>query len=100
MAGAAAPLVTARNITLGAGGGTFDTVDLSMTIAGDISGSGALTKSGERDLVLLGNNTYSGGTFVTGGTLALGDATNTATIIGDALARILRLLEGDLGCSG
>ncbi len=60
-------------ITLGAGGGTFDTGgDLDLT--GIISGTGGLTKIGTAILTLSGANTYSGLTTITTGTLVLQDA--------------------------
>ena len=43
-----------------------------FTVANTISGSGALTKEGAGVLTLSGANTYSGGTIVSEGTLALG----------------------------
>ncbi len=55
------------------------------TQAGVISqtgGSRPLEKIGEGTLILTGNNTYTGGTTVHGGTLQLGDATRRATIRG------------------
>ena len=100
LAGVAAPLVTGRNVTLGAGGGTFYTVDLDMRIAGDITGPGALTKSGDRNLLLLGDSSYSGGTVVNGGTLALGDATNTAAIVGNAFITNGNLIVTNADTSG
>ena len=42
-----------------------------MTVNGNISGSGALTKSGNGTLTLDGANTYTGGTTVNAGTLRL-----------------------------
>ncbi|MEP7456182.1 autotransporter domain-containing protein [Phyllobacterium sp. SB3] len=57
-----ATLTTARNIALDAGGGTFDTdVDTELTANGDISGTGALTKTGFGTLTLTGTNSFSGG---------------------------------------
>jgi autotransporter-associated beta strand protein len=53
---------------------TIDTNGLSATFNGIISGSGNLTKQGLGTLLLGGNNTYSGTTFVTAGTLQLGAA--------------------------
>lgn len=46
---------------------TIDTNGRNATWSGSISGDGALTKAGSGTLVLSGNNTYSGGTRITGG---------------------------------
>ena len=45
----------------------------SQTFGGTISGSGAVTKSGQGLLTLLTANSYSGGTTISAGTLALGN---------------------------
>lgn len=80
-----------RNITLGASGGTFDTNGFNGTLAGVISGTGALTKTGTGTLTLSGVNTYSGGTTVNNGTLAiaadsaLGATNSTLTLNGGTL---------------
>ncbi|TBU71219.1 hypothetical protein DNK06_24625 [Pseudomonas daroniae] len=61
------------------------------TYAGDISGSGVLNKRGDGTLILDGNNTYSGGTSIAGGTLsissdaALGNASGGLTLDGGTL---------------
>ncbi len=44
-----------------------------LTLAGEISGKGALSKTTDNTLVLSHANTYTGGTRVQGGTLRLGD---------------------------
>ena len=64
---------TNRNLTLGAGGGTFDiaTAGSSMQISGAVSGSGTLTKTGPGTLLLAATNTYAGGTVISGGTIYL-----------------------------
>jgi outer membrane autotransporter protein len=43
-----------------------------MTIAGVISGPGALTKNGQAELDVTGANTYAGGTVLNAGTLGVG----------------------------
>jgi autotransporter-associated beta strand protein len=45
----------------------------SATESGVISGTGSLVKTGEGTLVLTGANSYSGGTVIDAGTLAVGD---------------------------
>ena len=63
---------TARNIDLEAGGGTLQTYsDLAAT--GIVSGAGALTKTGSATLTLTGENSYSGGTDLKQGRLAVGN---------------------------
>ncbi len=52
--------------------GLFDAGGMTITDSGSISGAGmALTKVGSGTLVLSGSNTYSGGTYVTGGKLVV-----------------------------
>ncbi|UYN96890.1 MAG: autotransporter-associated beta strand repeat-containing protein [Enhydrobacter sp.] len=74
--------------TLGAGAIVNDGVlqinrSNAATIANDISGSGALTKTGAGTntvLTLTGNNTYSGTTTITEGTLRIGDGGTTGSL--------------------
>ena len=62
-----------RGITLGAGGGTLDqTAGTTLTYAGIIAGSGALTKTDSGTLILSGANTYTGATAINAGTLSAG----------------------------
>ncbi|MBI3197632.1 MAG: autotransporter-associated beta strand repeat-containing protein [Rhodospirillales bacterium] len=49
------------------------------TYAGNMSGSGSLTKIGADVLTISGNNSYTGGTTVSAGTLRLGSATALPT---------------------
>ncbi len=68
--------ISAQLAPLGAGGGTFDTNGNNVTLASTISGTGALTKQGLGTLSLAANNTYSGGTTVTGGLINFTSASN------------------------
>ncbi|HKU98385.1 MAG TPA: autotransporter-associated beta strand repeat-containing protein, partial [Vineibacter sp.] len=63
-----AAFTTMRAVTLDTGGGTFRT-DADLTVNGDISGSGGLTKTGTATLTLGGNNTFDGPTIIAEGTL-------------------------------
>ena len=57
--------------------------------AGDISGTGSLTKTGEGTLALTGTNTYTGGTTIAQGTL-LG---NTGSLQGDVVNNAALILD-------
>ena len=59
---------SSRNITLLAGGGTFQT-DADLTLNGTISDAGSLTKTGAGVLTLTGSNDYSGGVTISAGTI-------------------------------
>ncbi len=54
----------------------------AQTYAGDISGSGSVTKIGGNTLTLTGNNTFAGGTTISAGTLQIGSGT-LGSITGD-----------------
>ncbi|OYX14558.1 MAG: hypothetical protein B7Z15_03560 [Rhizobiales bacterium 32-66-8] len=62
-------------VTMNASSGGFDAIDVWSN---NISGPGGLTKLGDGVLILGGDNTYTGGTKVGGGTLAL-----TGSMVGD-----------------
>ncbi len=68
-----------------------NSVSSTWTIHEDILGAGSLIKTGDGVLVLTGTNTYSGGTFINGGTLstnwdsALGAATSGLSLDGGTL---------------
>jgi autotransporter-associated beta strand protein len=71
-------------------GGAIDANGVALTIGGNISdgvGAGKLTvldSAGGGVLILAGTNTYSGGTTICFcGTLQLGDATHTGSMVGD-----------------
>ncbi|MFC4274365.1 autotransporter-associated beta strand repeat-containing protein [Achromobacter aloeverae] len=65
---------SAGDVTLGAGGGVIDSNGYTITVATPLGGTGSLTKAGAGTLTLSGANTYSGGTNINAGTLALGSA--------------------------
>ena len=56
-------------LELAPAGGQFDTWPANITVAGPVSGSGPLVKTGPGLLILNGDNTYMGGTAVNDGTL-------------------------------
>ncbi|WP_322517777.1 autotransporter domain-containing protein [Rhodopseudomonas palustris] len=62
-------------------------VDLSngTSLGGVISGSGELVQRGGGILALLGNNTYTGGTTISSGTLRVGNGATSGSIVGDVV---------------
>jgi fibronectin-binding autotransporter adhesin len=60
-----------RATTINSNGGTFDVAAGTLTQQGDISGAGNLVKRGTGTLTLTGSNSYTGGTTVRNGTLAV-----------------------------
>jgi autotransporter-associated beta strand protein len=63
-----------NSINLQSGGLTFDTADLAVGITNVLSGAGGLTKLGGDTLTLSASNTYTGGTIISNGVLALSGA--------------------------
>ncbi|WP_416367057.1 autotransporter outer membrane beta-barrel domain-containing protein [Rhodopseudomonas palustris] len=55
------------------------------SLGGVISGSGQLVKLGGGILALLGNNTYTGGTTISAGTLRVGNGATSGSIVGDVV---------------
>lgn len=86
-------ILTGGSIQLGNGGTTgsivgnvsdgqlleFDRSD-NITFAGAISGTGFVTQAGAGTLILTGANTYSGGTFITAGTVQIGNGGATGSL--------------------
>lgn len=70
----------ARAVTLGAGGGTIETVTGSSTFSGVISGAGKLTKTGAGTMILTGADSATGLTTVTAGVLQIGGGGTTGSI--------------------
>jgi outer membrane autotransporter protein len=61
---------------------TFNRSDV-QTFAGQITGSGAVNQIGAGTTILTANNTYTGGTTISAGTLQLGDGGATGGIVGN-----------------
>jgi len=73
-------LRTSRDVTL-THAGTVDALSgTSLALGGTVSGSGTLHAAGPGELILGGNNTYTGGTIIDTGTLVIGSDAN----LGDA----------------
>ena len=81
--------VLAAPATIAATATVMPNANLTLTLAGNLSGSGQLIETGSGQLVLSGSNTYSGGTDVYSGTLevinsnALANGTNLTIDAGD-----------------
>jgi autotransporter-associated beta strand protein len=78
---------SARDIVLGAGGGGFIIADAgnTFTLAQALDGSGALDKAGAGTLVMIGNNSYGGGTTISAGTLQVGAGGTAGSLVGDVV---------------
>ncbi|WP_077958193.1 fibronectin-binding autotransporter adhesin ShdA [Salmonella enterica] len=72
------------------------TLELSQgTLDNNVTGEGQIVKSGSDELIVTGDNTYSGGTTITGGTLTAdhADSLGTGTIANNG---VLQVGEGEL----
>ena len=81
---------TNRSLTLNTGGGTLSvpTASTSLQISGSLVGTGSLTKTGAGTLILAASNTYSGGTFINGGTLLLASDSVNVSGLGSGLVTL------------
>jgi len=61
----------------------IDNASAVTEVTGTISGTGQLTKTGSGALVLIGTNTYSGGTTISAGTLQIGNGDMSGSIVGN-----------------
>lgn len=73
--------ISGTPVVINSAGATFDVGANNVTFAGPvgIGGAGGLTKQGAGRLTLNGNNSYSGATLISQGTLALGTAGQIAS---------------------
>ncbi|MCY2996416.1 MAG: autotransporter-associated beta strand repeat-containing protein, partial [Planctomycetota bacterium] len=86
-----------RGVTLGSTGGTFRVWNGGfVTVNGVVSGLGLLSKTDRGTLGLMGNNTYSGKTSVTGGILSINSAAALGPSPGGFQADHLTLNGGTL----
>ncbi|WP_114953406.1 autotransporter-associated beta strand repeat-containing protein [Sphingosinicella terrae] len=85
LTGASAP--TTHSYALGASGGSIDVTDAAASagILNGLSGNGGLTKLGAGSLTLAADNSYAGGTTISGGTLRIGAGGTTGSIVGDVV---------------
>lgn len=72
--------VDGRPIIVQAAGGTVDTNGFNITYSGVASGPGNLTKIGNGNLTLTGNNLHSGNFIVNAGVLTLGNGGSTGSV--------------------
>lgn len=77
--------LTAGTNAIRVGDGTAAGATTRATIASALTGAGRLDKVDLGTLVLSGENTYSGGTAISGGTLQLGEGGTTGSIVGGVM---------------
>jgi autotransporter-associated beta strand protein len=84
LGGPSAPMVPNQGVTLGAGGGTIDTLLSDANILGNVTGPGSLIKNGSHDLLLESSNTYTGNTTINEGILFAATMTGNVTVASGA----------------
>jgi autotransporter-associated beta strand protein len=60
-----------NDIILGSNAGAINSIRAAINLNRNISGTGTLTKTGSASLVLSGNNTYTGNTFINSGAVGV-----------------------------
>lgn len=80
-----AGLSLSNNVTLGDATSrvTLDSTTTNLVVSGVISGAGSVGVSGGRTITLTGNNTYTGDTTITAGTLQIGNGGTTGSVVGN-----------------
>lgn len=74
---------TSREVVLGTGGTvSVDEASHTFTITRPLSGSGWLAKRGAGSLILIGESTYAGATFINAGRLQIGDGGRSGSVAG------------------
>jgi fibronectin-binding autotransporter adhesin len=74
----------------------------TLTLDGQISGTGSFTQSGTGTTIMSGDNSYTGGTTISAGTLEVGNGGATGAIVGDVADNGLLVFNrtGTLGFDG
>ncbi|CAJ0679333.1 autotransporter domain-containing protein [Ralstonia mannitolilytica] len=80
-----AGLSLSNNVTLGdaASRVTLDSSTTNLVVSGVISGAGGVGVTGSRTITLTGDNTYTGATTITTGTLQIGNGGTTGSVAGN-----------------
>lgn len=85
-------------LALVASGISVDTGAAGLSVDGNVSGSGGITKLGSGELILSGSNTYAGGTIVSDGVLDIAGKTSlpsgSVTVGSQATLPFLEAAEG------
>ena len=77
------PFASAKSLTITDSGTIQVDSPSGATLSGPLLGTGNLVKTGSGSLVLAANNTFSGGTTISAGTLQIGNGGATGSIAGD-----------------
>ncbi|MFN3609915.1 MAG: autotransporter-associated beta strand repeat-containing protein [Hyphomonas sp.] len=91
---AGADLSSEREMIVDHAGSRFDVQGHDVAWVGDVSGQGRLNVLGNGRLTLGGTNTYAGGTYVAGGTLAGDTGAIQGDIVNDGTVEFTQSAEG------